>query len=132
VKYSLLTKTECKSDYLLTDEELRDRNNLPFWIKPNPHKQSYSNMLLYCRSQVEEYGFKKWGGEKGLDLEIERRQKESVVRKKKKFKKQTVELRRKTMTSVLKTREDHQHEFESLDGMMTCKTCSLEIEYEEF
>ena len=32
-KYTLLTKTEVKEDYLLTDEELRDTVKVPFWEK---------------------------------------------------------------------------------------------------
>ncbi|KAJ3050938.1 hypothetical protein HDU99_008544, partial [Rhizoclosmatium hyalinum] len=45
-KYSLLTKTECREDYLLTESELRDTEKLPYWVKKNPHKDSYANMLL--------------------------------------------------------------------------------------
>lgn len=31
--YSLLTKTECKQDYLLTDSELKDQTKLPYWVR---------------------------------------------------------------------------------------------------
>ena len=73
-KYSLLTKTECREDYLLTESksfhetyrvvlfghvidqitagELRDTARLPHWVRPNPHKKTYSDMLLYLRYQV--------------------------------------------------------------------------------
>ncbi|KAI9353545.1 XPA protein C-terminus-domain-containing protein [Obelidium mucronatum] len=51
-KYSLLTKTEAREDYLLTDSELRDQEKLPHWMKKNPHKDSYANMLLYLRMHV--------------------------------------------------------------------------------
>ena len=140
-KYSLLTKTECRVDYLLTDGELRDKSILPHWIKPNPHKQTYSNMLLYCRSQVEEYAFKKWGGEKGLDLEISKRKQDSLKRKRQKFLKNTRELRQKTMTGNLLNRvssEEHEHVFGSIteldNGMSSheCEICHLKVEFEEF
>jgi len=139
-KYSLLTKTECKLDYLLTDGELKDSTLLPHWVKPNPHKQSYSNMLLYCRSQVEAFGFKKWGGESGLDNEIERRKEETLRRKRKKFKRDTIELRRKTMTkdSNLIRDDDHKHQFgdpwDTGGGLkkQECKTCKFQVEFEEF
>ena len=60
-EYSLLTKTECKQDYLLTDEELNDTEKMPHQIRKNPHKSTYSNMLLYLRKQVEEFAWMKWG-----------------------------------------------------------------------
>lgn len=72
-KYSLLTKTECKEDYLLTDPELRDTDLLPHLLKPNPHASTYSNMMLFLRVQVEKVAWDKWGGEEGLDKEWERR-----------------------------------------------------------
>lgn len=54
-KYALLTKTECREDYLLTDPELSDRTRLDVWEKKNPHSGAYSNMLLFIRCQVEVY-----------------------------------------------------------------------------
>ena len=55
-KYSLLTKTECKEDYLLTEPELQDTTLLPRIEKPNPH--GYSRMQLFVRFQVEEFAWK--------------------------------------------------------------------------
>ncbi|KAF7306644.1 DNA repair protein RAD14 [Mycena indigotica] len=71
-KYSLLTKTECKQDYLLTDSELRDEKALPHMLKANPHKSTYANMMLYARYQVEEFAWKKWGSPEALDAEYEK------------------------------------------------------------
>jgi hypothetical protein len=51
-QYSLLTKTEVKQDYLLTESELKE---LKCWTKPNPLSKTYSNMLLYARCQVEDF-----------------------------------------------------------------------------
>jgi DNA-repair protein complementing XP-A cells len=87
-KYSLLTKTECKEDYLLTDPELRDEEILPHLLKPNPHKSTFANMMLYVRYQVEEFAWKKWGGPEGLDEEWERREKIKKEKKDKKFEQQ--------------------------------------------
>ncbi|KAJ9642892.1 DNA repair protein rad14 [Coniosporium tulheliwenetii] len=53
-KYSLLTKTEARDDYLLTDPELKDTEILPHLLKPNPHKSTFASMHLYLRYQVEE------------------------------------------------------------------------------
>ena len=87
-KYSLLTKTECKEDYLLTDPELRDDEVLPHLLKPNPHKATFANMMLYVRYQVEEFAWKKWGGPEGLDQEWERRERIKKEKKDKKFEQQ--------------------------------------------
>ncbi|KAH0133329.1 DNA repair protein, partial [Aureobasidium melanogenum] len=78
-KYSLLTKTEAREDYLLTDPELKDEQLLPRLEKPNPHKSTWNNMMLYLRYQVEEYAFsdKKWGSPEALDEEFEKRQAEA-------------------------------------------------------
>lgn len=87
-KYSLLTKTECKEDYLLTDPELRDEEILPHLLKANPHKSTFANMMLYVRYQVEEFAWKKWGGPEGLDEEWNRREKMKKEKKDKKFEQQ--------------------------------------------
>ncbi|KAJ9091568.1 hypothetical protein QFC19_009024 [Naganishia cerealis] len=84
-KYSLLTKTECREDYLLTDSELRDTSLLPHLLKANPHASTYSNMMLYLRFQVEAVAWEKWGGEEGLDAEWERREEQKRARKERKF-----------------------------------------------
>ncbi|KAJ3053649.1 hypothetical protein HK097_003762 [Rhizophlyctis rosea] len=112
-KYSLLTKTECREDYLLTESELRDTSRLPHWVRPNPHKNTYSNMLLYLRCQVEAFAWDKWGGPDQLDAEFDRREKEKKERKAKKFKAKLNELRKKTRTSTWTQRleTDHEHEY---------------------
>ncbi|KAF1813208.1 DNA repair protein [Eremomyces bilateralis CBS 781.70] len=97
-KYSLLTKTECREDYLLTDEELRDENLLPRLERPNPHMPHWKPMMLFLRLQVEEYAFgpKRWGSQEGLDQEWERREADKKVRKDKKFREKLDDLKKKT------------------------------------
>jgi len=140
-KYSLLTKTECKEDYLLTDSELRDRELLPCWERPNPHKSTWNNMMLFVRYQVEEYAFKKWGSEQGLDDEFDRRETEKRQRKEKKFNAKLKELRRNTRTSIWlkEKKKTHVHEFgetvvdkETGESVRRCKTCGFLEEFEEF
>jgi len=72
-------------EYILTDGELR---HLPFIQKPNPLSARYHDMKLYLVAQVEEFSFKKWGGEENLDKEHERREREKEAKKTKKFQKQ--------------------------------------------
>lgn len=139
-KYSLLTKTECKEDYLLTDPELRDVELMPHLLKPNPHNTTYSSMMLYLRYQVEEFAFKKWSGPEGLDKEYQRRVEEKRVKKDKKFENKLKELRKKTRVAKFnknaarRLEGPHQHEYsepvqaESGMSVRTCRECGLQSE----
>ncbi|EPX73475.1 XP-A family Rhp14 [Schizosaccharomyces octosporus yFS286] len=139
-KYSLLTKTECKQDYLLTDPELRDAEVLPHLLKANPHQQGWSNMMLYLRFQVEKFAINKWGSLEELDKEFERRESQKQEQKNKKFEKQLLELRKKTKTSnysrmSIREKKKHKHSYDEVferpdqPGIIVqrCK-CGLEIE----
>lgn len=118
-KYSLLTKTECKEDYLLTEREcvsttygaaltthaaeLKDPELLPHLSKPNPHKSHWHDMMLFLRYQVEEYAVKhKWGSTEALDAEFERREADKKRRKEAKFKEKLLDLKRKTRTDAFR------------------------------
>lgn len=154
-KYSLLTKTEAKEDYLLTDPELKDAELLPHLEKPNPHKSTWNNMMLYLRCQVEDYAFsdKKWGSAEALDEEFDRRQRETKERKEKKFKNKLNELKKRTRVDAYKRaraggggefgdivgRGKHEHEWgrsveDPETGMMKrrCEDCGMEVEELEF
>ncbi|KAG0785142.1 hypothetical protein G6F22_008062 [Rhizopus arrhizus] len=41
-----------RNDYLLTDPELKDTELLPHWSKPNPHKSTWNDMMLYVRRGI--------------------------------------------------------------------------------
>lgn len=141
-KYSLLTKTECREDYFLTDPELKDVSLLKRLEKPNPYSGTYSRMQLFLRYQVEEFAFKKWGGEEGLDKEWQRREEMRVNRREKKFTNKLKEMRKRTRaeeyTRKLRLKSDsHVHEWsapvQKLDaeqGMVSkrCIGCGMEVE----
>jgi DNA-repair protein complementing XP-A cells len=149
-KYSLLTKTEAREDYLLTDPELKDETLLPHLTKPNPHKSTWHDMFLYLRCQVEEYAFsdKKWGSAEALDEEFAKRETEKKKRKETKFKNKLADLKKRTRLEAHQRRgksggnfgDDlsdgkHVHEFGRLvdnseTGMAvkTCTVCGFEIE----
>lgn len=93
-KYALLTKTECREDYLLTDPELRDTSLLKRIEKPNPH--GFLRMQLFLRYQVEEVAWKKWGSSEGLDAEWEKRERVRLERKEKRYREKMKEMRKKT------------------------------------
>ncbi|KAJ4416983.1 DNA repair protein rad14 [Gnomoniopsis sp. IMI 355080] len=154
-KYSLLTKTECREDYLITDGELKDADLLPHLSRPNPHKSHWHDMMLFLRYQVEEYAFNtKWGSAEALDAEFERRASAKKAQKEKKFKEKLFELKRKTRTEAMRRgRQDgsaqnfgdeigrggrHVHEWgraiENEEGvsLKTCVECGMEVEELEF
>jgi DNA-repair protein complementing XP-A cells len=101
-KYSLLTKTECREDYLLTEPELRDEALLPHLSRPNPHKSHWHDMMLFLRCQVEEYAFseRKWGSAEAMDAEFERREADKKRRKEAKFKSKLLDLKKRTRTEA--------------------------------
>lgn len=137
-KYSLLTKTECKEDYLLTDAELRDRELLPHLLKANPHKATFANMMLFLRSQVEDFAWKKWGSPEALDAEWERRVEEKKKKKNKKFEESLRDLRRRTREGVWQRRKDqeHKHVFgtthttEDGEAQHICHECGFTVDVE--
>ncbi|OAA69834.1 xpa [Cordyceps fumosorosea ARSEF 2679] len=155
-KYSLLTKTECKEDYLLTDPELRDPELLPHLSKPNPHKSHWHDMMLFLRCQVEEYALQtKWGSSEALDAEYARREAQKSARKERQFRDKLRDLKRKTRTDAFRRQAGtlgatgaskfgdevagrhggkHVHEWgrtvENEEGMTVkaCATCGMEVE----
>ncbi|EPS44044.1 hypothetical protein H072_1936 [Dactylellina haptotyla CBS 200.50] len=143
-KYSLLTKTECREDYLLTDPELRDEELLPHMDKPNPHKSNWATMNLYLRYQVEDFAWKKWGSPEALDAEYERRTEEQKRRKEMKFQKRLLDLKKRTRVETWKrtgrfenaNKAKHVHDWGDLVekegeegmGIKTCAECGMEVE----
>ncbi|GFZ52113.1 DNA repair protein rad14 [Saitozyma sp. JCM 24511] len=115
-KYSLLTKTECKEDYLLTDPELKDEDLLPHLLRANPHASTYSNMMLFLREQVEKVALDKWGGEEGLDKEWERREAYKKRKREAKFEQGLRDLRKRTRNNLYQRRQEaeHVHHFEDV------------------
>lgn len=101
-KYSLLTKTEAKSDYLITDPELKDTSILPHLDKPNPHKAGWNDMQLFLRYQVEARAIAKFGSLEKMDEEFEKRSEEKKKKKNEKFQKELRMLKNKTRVETWK------------------------------
>lgn len=135
-RFSLLTKTEVKEDYLLTDAELADGELLPHLLKKNPHKSTYSNMMLFCRQQVEAFAFSpaKWGSADGLDAEYARRHTEKSQKRVRKFEQGLARLRKRTIRdNIWQQRRDaeHVHEWVPAGRLHVCQTCGQRVEVEE-
>ena len=145
-KYSLLTKTECKEDYFLTEDELADQELFHRLEKPNPHSGTFARMQLFVRCEVEAFAFKKWGGEDGLDKEWERRETQKTKRKEQLYKKEIETMRLKTRAQEFTKRlrekkygKLHKHQYgepigtyKDEDGNIMvkrrCIECGLEID----
>ena len=111
---------------------------MPHLLKANPHKSTYSNMMLFLRYQVEEFAWKKWGSPEALDTEWDRRVAEKKNKKNKKFEEGLKDLRRKTREGVWQRRrdEEHKHVFSSVQrggegGQQVCHECGFTIDVEE-
>ncbi|KAI9807632.1 MAG: hypothetical protein M1825_005573 [Sarcosagium campestre] len=158
-RYSLLTKTEAREDYLLTDPELKDPELLPHLDRPNPHKSTWNNMMLYLRYQVEEYAFspRKWGSAEALDEQFSKREADKKKRKEEKFRSRLRDLKKRTRVEAHRRNRTngaargefgddlgrgggkHEHEWgqtvtdpDTGIGVKTCVECGMEVEELEF
>ncbi|KNC78197.1 hypothetical protein SARC_09367 [Sphaeroforma arctica JP610] len=134
--YGLVTKTTAKKEYLLTDGDLENRDySLRFVTMANPGGSHFAPMKLYSRLQVEEISFKRFGGEVGLDLEIEKRQETKIIGQKQKYQKKVQDLKRTTLAKI-HTVERHVHEWgppkhDAATDMSEkkCIECGVSVQY---
>lgn len=122
----LITKTTCKKEFLLTEEEL---NHFKYLLKPNPNKSTYVDMHLYLFNEIKDFAIKKYNSYENIEKEKEERKINLLKRKKTKMKKRIKDLKRKTIIEK-REYEKHKHEFEEINGNLICK-CGLVVEQEE-
>lgn len=122
--------------------ELKDEELLPHLEQPNPHKSTWSNMMLYVRYQVEEHAIKKWGGLEAMDAEFEKRTEEKKKRNEKKFTTKLRDLKKRTMVESWKRDRQktaaqgrHEHKWgtavlkaDTGETVRTCEECGFELE----
>lgn len=115
---------------------------MPHLEQPNPHKSTWSNMMLYLKYQVEEFAQKKWGSFEEMDKEFERRTAEKKRRKESKFKTKLRELKKRTRVDAWKRERDrggpsarHEHVWgvpvmqgDTGETVKTCEGCGFELE----
>ena len=83
--YSIITKTQAKNDFLLTDEELADSTVLPSISRKNPHNPRWADMKLYLKKQVRDFSIKKHGSEEAIQEALSNRKATKTDRKSKQF-----------------------------------------------
>eukprot|EP00898_Chlorokybus_atmophyticus_P007093 jgi/Chlat1/7385/Chrsp6S07421 len=142
--YRLVTKSEAKDKWLLTDADLR---KLRFVNKENPRHRDWSAMALYLKKQVMEASYRKHGGEHGLAVAHEealqaRLQRSELKRRKSDTDARVEQARQKRIAEKIATEvlvEEHKHvypdESEAYDEeedvwTKTC-ACGFSIEYEK-
>lgn len=105
-------------------------------LKKNPHRSTYSNMMLFLRQQVEAVAFKKWGSPEALDAEFARRTTDKKRKRNAKFEASLKKLRRGTRENKYHARQDADHTHEFGDAVVTdssgqqwqvCTTCGFEV-----
>lgn len=87
-KYKLITKTNGKEKYLLTDHQL---SKLPHMSVSNPRKMGWNDMKLYLSLQLQQRCYARWGNAEGLERERARRKAEAEKRRRKKARKRAAE-----------------------------------------
>ena len=139
--FKLLPKTQVKEMYLLTEDDLKYPEEVPFVERPNPKLPTWTPMHLYLRYQIEKLAIQKYGSLRGIEEERQNRAQIIVRRKEKQFKEKMLELRAKTrldksMKKPLNvTSISHHHEFVVIADSGTkrkCKICHREVIIEEF
>lgn len=83
--YTIITKTQARNEFLLTDEELADSALLPSISRKNPHNPRWADMKLYLKKQVREFSIKKHGSEEALKTALSNRIEVRSDRKSKQF-----------------------------------------------
>ncbi len=83
--YTVITKTQAKTEFLLTEEELADTLLLPSISRKNPHNPRWSDMKLYLRKQCRDFAIKKFGSQDQLKAALDGRVENKTDRKSKQF-----------------------------------------------
>ena len=142
-KYTLVTKTEAKQEYLLLDTDLDVQfEGLRCIEKKNPHNERWGIMKLYLRYQVEKISYERYGGEQGLEEEIAKRFADKQKLQEKRQKNKVTKLRKQTLTSLWRTPDEtHEHKYgeeqECSDGddegmwKKVCETCGFVLTFEK-
>lgn len=139
VKHALVTKTEAKDSYLLTDVDLLKREPpLKFIIRKNPRNAHWGDMKLFLRLQIEQRALEVWKTPEAIEEEKDERERKRELAKRKKFQKKMTQLRQEVRSSLytVKSRA-HVHEYGDevqLDEdtwKKSCLTCQHSVTFEK-
>lgn len=124
-KLPMITKTKCKEEYLLTDEDLMKHKHMD---RPNPHQGSWHDMQLYIEEDIIRASIQKYGSEEEIRRIRDERKVTNRERRMGKIKRQVGKLKQKVF---IKPREPkHRHVFKS-DGQQCVCECGFTVKGEE-
>jgi DNA-repair protein complementing XP-A cells len=83
--FGIITKTQARNEYMLTDEELADSSLMPSISRKNPHNPRWADMKLYLRLQVREFAINKYGSEDAIKEALASKNETRTDRKSKQF-----------------------------------------------
>lgn len=124
-KLKFITKTRCKEDYMLTDEEI---SQFKYLTRPNPHKGSWNDMQLYIETQIADFSLSKYGSVEKIEENKQLREENNKKIKVNRIKQKIKEMKKKTFLKPEK--QQHIHKFVKNGKFSICK-CGMKIEQEE-
>ena len=141
-KYKLITATEVRQKYLLTEPHLADESTgkLIFIEKRNPRNTIWSRMKLFLEYQVKRKAYAVFGGEEGLEKEAQKRREQSHKLKRRKYEKEMKQLRTSVKIASAPLRHaSHDHSYgaeelvdaETEEYRKTCSGCGYVLTYEK-
>ncbi|KAF2365028.1 XPA protein [Trinorchestia longiramus] len=139
-RHALVTKTDARTEYLLTDVDLDKREPpLRFIVRKNPHNERWGEMKLYLKLQIEKRCLEVWGSEEALEEAMAKKAAQRELAKQKKFKKKMQELRMNVRSSLYtRASKSHEHEYgpeeyieEDDEYSKTCATCGHSYRYDK-
>lgn len=104
--FALITKTEARTTFLLTEEELADTFRLPFITRPNPFDKRWSEMKLYLLADVQKFAMEKWGSAEALEKQRVKRKEQRVEKRDQRFRETVKNLRKRTRLRETGLNED--------------------------
>lgn len=125
-KLKFITKTTCRQDYLLSDEELKQ---FKYLTRPNPHKGSWNEMQLYLEDEIKNFSIQKHGSNDEITKKKAEKREKRKSQKLQKIKDNVKELKKKTF--LPQREEKHIHKFINIDGKTAECSCGMKIEQEE-
>lgn len=126
-KLKFITKTTCKQEYLLSDDELKQ---FKFLTRPNPHKGTWNDMQLYLENEIRDFSIQKHGSNELIAEKKSTKKEKRKQSKLKKIKNRVKELKKKTFLPEEKVKHVHKFIYKG-NGKSECD-CGMKIDQEEF
>mmetsp|Transcript_27910 Transcript_27910/g.44750 ORF Transcript_27910/g.44750 Transcript_27910/m.44750 type:complete len:180 (+) Transcript_27910:3792-4331(+) len=95
----MMSKTKAKEEYLITDDDML---KLKYLESSNPRRPGWSIMKLYLVKQIKQVALQRWGNQKAIEEEKDRRIKSRAEKRGERAKKSLKKSAESNATSALK------------------------------